>query len=101
MAESKAQILETNPAKKQQQFQAAEDAIVEIMGRTGDTTQYHDVLATLDGYTPDHDAEMTPEEDKRIRTAFENLYTTFGEFSPIVRQFWQGAASVREARAKK
>jgi hypothetical protein len=80
--------------KRDGQLEAAGDAIVEIMGRTGNTPAYHDMLAALDNFDPKK--VLTPEEDTFYREAFAKLYGTFGNLAPLVREFWQGSASVRE-----
>jgi len=85
-------------ARRRAQFEAAADAGTEILGRTGDSRTYHQILIACDGFDPK--AKLSPEEDTHYRRAFEDLYTTFGSLAPIIKQLWQGAASVREARAK-
>ena len=76
------------------QFYAAEEAITSILGPTGDTKEYHDILIACDGFDPG--VKLSAAEDARFREAFEKLYTTFGNLAPLVKQFWQSSASVRE-----
>ena len=83
-----------NEGERAAQLQAAEDAITSILGRTGDTPDFHDILIACDGF--DSTVKLSAEDDARFREAFKKLYATFGLYAPLVKQFWQGSASVRE-----
>lgn len=84
---------EFNKAQTKYQSIMAEDAIVEINGKTGDVKKYHDQLVALD------EAIQVLDKDK-MDQANQALKNVFGKFTSLVVESWRDASSIREKQSK-
>lgn len=78
---------EFNEARSNYQKMMAEDAIVEIAGKTGASKKWGATLKAAEDYTAD---DPTPEQN----AAMENLQGEFGQFTSLVVDTWKAPANI-------